>query len=157
MLWTGSWSRWNVPVEPLCVENQSGKARSSQLFLSPAAQQFPASSRAKILPPFPISFKSFSVSSIASFHRHTSVMAFRSTPMDYLVRFLQNAPGWQTHAVVFFLLTGALYSTVQLLSFIRALLSLFVLPGKSVVTSHRLPSFILLPTRLRLTLDLLFR
>jgi hypothetical protein len=65
---------------------------------------------------------------------HIYMMSFGSTITDsYLVRCLQTAPCWQACVVVFFLVTGALYSTVSLLSCVRALLSIFVLPGKSVL------------------------
>lgn len=47
---------------------------------------------------------------------------------------LETSPGLATFAALFFLVTGGLVSACTLLSYVRALFSLFIIPGKSVIT-----------------------
>ncbi|PGH00891.1 long-chain 3-oxoacyl-CoA reductase [Blastomyces parvus] len=53
--------------------------------------------------------------------------------MDRLSQFrFAPAPGWQSNAALFLLLTGGLFTACKLLNFFRALLSIFVLPGQKL-------------------------
>jgi 17beta-estradiol 17-dehydrogenase / very-long-chain 3-oxoacyl-CoA reductase len=45
---------------------------------------------------------------------------------------LNLAPGWQTVSAYFLLTAGSLFVASRALTFLRVILSLFVLPGKSV-------------------------
>ncbi|PGH27954.1 hypothetical protein AJ80_00208 [Polytolypa hystricis UAMH7299] len=58
-------------------------------------------------------------------------MAFGSCLSSYQFP-LELQAGWQSAAAIFFLVTGGLYTSYKLLSYGRALLSIFVLPGKSL-------------------------
>jgi hypothetical protein len=61
-------------------------------------------------------------------------MAFDlSVLLDQLVQFLpQNLSGWQATAAALLLMTGGVSVLSGLLNFLGALLSIFILPGKSV-------------------------
>ncbi|KAK2759517.1 hypothetical protein FQN54_002996 [Arachnomyces sp. PD_36] len=60
-------------------------------------------------------------------------MAFGLNYEDCLSQLrLETSPGPATWAALFFLLTGGLVSACTLLSYVRALFSLFILPGKSL-------------------------
>ncbi|OAX81747.1 long-chain 3-oxoacyl-CoA reductase [Emergomyces africanus] len=53
--------------------------------------------------------------------------------MDRLARFrFEPAPGWQSNAALLLLLTGGLFTACKLFNFLRALLSIFVIPGQKL-------------------------
>ncbi|OJD18811.1 3-ketoacyl-CoA reductase [Emergomyces pasteurianus Ep9510] len=55
-------------------------------------------------------------------------MGLASDCMDRLAQ----APGWQSNAALFLLLTGGLFTACKSFSFLRALLSIFVIPGQKL-------------------------
>ena len=68
-------------------------------------------------------------------------MALRLNYEDCLSKLrLETSPGLATFAALFLLATGGISTAWTLLSYTRALFSLFVLPGKSVITHLSYPS-----------------
>jgi hypothetical protein len=136
--WGGA-ERNLIEIEFLLVEQLFANRRREARILSYFSGHGPSQAQksvnnSQILPFFSDFFQVFLFSLSCSFPSHTYMMSFSSTIVgSYLVRCLQTAPRWQAYVVVFFLVTGALYSTVSLLGCVRALLSIFVLPGKSVL------------------------
>ncbi|KAK2769819.1 hypothetical protein FQN53_005857 [Emmonsiellopsis sp. PD_33] len=62
-------------------------------------------------------------------------MTFASCAMDRLAQFrFEPASGWQSAAAIFLIATGGLLTVCKLVSYVRAMLSIFVLPGKKLTS-----------------------
>ncbi|ODH51532.1 long-chain 3-oxoacyl-CoA reductase [Paracoccidioides brasiliensis] len=75
----------------------------------------------------------FLIISLSSGSSAGQAMACSASLMGRLAQFrFEPASGWQSAATFFLLVTGALVTTCKLLSFLRALFSIFILPGQKL-------------------------